>query len=411
MAAFDYIALDGKGKQKKGVMEGDSQRQVRQTLRDQGLIPLSVEPVSQSSRNSGQNALPLIGGWGTGPSIGVRDLSLITRQMATLIQAGLPLEEVLKAVSEQTEKTKIKSILMAVRSKVLEGYSLAESFGEFPRAFPKLYRSTVSAGEHSGNLDIVMNRLADYTERAHETSRDIISALVYPVVLLVVSISIVIFLMTSVVPGVIDIFSDNKQQLPMITRALIAVSDFFSKYTLVFIAALVFIYMGVSYLLKDPAIRLKFDKKILDLPVIGKLVCNINTARFASTLSILTSSGVTLVDAMRIAGEVLSNEWLRQRVVIATRSVSEGASLKGALDSAGYFPPMMLHMIASGEASGELDTMLERTARAQEMDLENFVSVVVSLVPTLVILLMGGVVLAIVLAILLPIFQLNQMVG
>ena len=407
MAAFDYIALNAGGKQMKGVMEADSQRQARQQLRDQGMIPISVEVAAQKS--SRQNVKHFA--FGAGPSISVRDLSLITRQMATLIQAGLPLEEVLNAVSRQTEQEKVRSILMAVRSKVLEGYSLANAFGEFPRAFPHLYRATVSAGEHSGHLDIVMNRLADYTESSHATKRSITAALVYPAILLFVSIAIVIFLMTSVVPGVIKVFDDNQQSLPFITVVLVAISDFFANYGLHLLGFIIVTAIGINRALKNPEIRLKFHHRLLTLPVVGKLIRTIDTARFASTLSILTSSGVTLVDAMKIAGEVLSNEWLKLRVAEAVRSVSEGSSLKGALEQAGYFPPMMLHMIASGEASGELDTMLDRTAKAQELDLNNFISVMVSLIPPVIILMMGAMVFTIVLAILLPIFQLNQLVG
>lgn len=407
MAAFDYVALNANGKQTKGVMEADSLRQVRQLLRDKGMIPLSVDP-SASKTETGIANLSRFGG---GPSINVRDLSLITRQMATLVQAGLPLEEVLNAVSRQTENHKVRSILMAVRSKVLEGYSLANAFGEYPKAFPKLYRATVSAGEHSGHLDIVLNRLADYTESSHAIKRSITAALVYPAILLFVSITIVIFLMTSVVPGVIKVFDDNQQDLPVITTILVAISDFFANYGLYFLVGLIAVAMIIHALLKRPEIRLSFHKRLLGMPVVGKLIRTIDTARFASTLSILTSSGVTLVDAMKIAGEVLSNEWLKLRVADALKSVSEGASLKNALEQAGYFPPMMLHMIASGEASGELDTMLDRTAKAQELDLNNFISVMVSLIPPVIILMMGGMVFTIVLAILLPIFQLNQLVG
>ncbi len=405
MAAFDFVALDTGGRQKKGVMEGDSQRQVRQMLRDKGMVPLSVEMAAQKAAAKG-------GGFsfGGGPSMGVRDLALVTRQMATLVQAGLPLEEILTAVSQQTEKPKIRSILMAVRSKVLEGFTLADSMADFPRAFPKLYRATVSAGEHSGHLDLVMNRLADYTESSHDTKRSITAALVYPAILLLVSISIVVFLMISVVPGVVEVFADNNQQLPTITIILIAVSDFFSAYTHYAVLAIALFIVIFMYLLRNETIRMNVHKRLLKVPMVGKLIRTINTARFASTLSILTSSGVALVDAMKIAGEVLSNDWLKQRVSTATRSVSEGASLKNALEQAGYFPPMMLHMIASGEASGELDNMLDKTAKAQELDLNNFISVMVSLIPPLIILFMGGMVFTIVLAILLPIFQLNQLV-
>ncbi|HQR43903.1 MAG TPA: type II secretion system inner membrane protein GspF, partial [Gemmatales bacterium] len=351
MPAFDYVALDQQGQQQKGVLEGDGQRQVRQLLRDRGLVPLSVDESNRKVSTTGNR------GRIVSPGIGVRDLALFTRQLATLVQAGLPLEESLAAVGQQTEKLKIRSIVMSVRSKVLEGFSLADSLADFPRAFPKLYRSTVSAGEHSGHLDIVLNRLADYTESSKESRQKLMGAMIYPALLLVVSISIAVFLMIRVVPGVVEVFQDTGHQLPILTRGLLALSHFVVNWgwlVLLLIIAAVFI---VGNVLARPAMRLAFHRKLLSMPLVGKLIRNINTSQFASTLSILTSSGVPLVDAMRIASEVLGNLWLQVKVREATQMVSEGSSLRHALETAGYFPPMMLHMIASGESSGELDTM------------------------------------------------------
>lgn len=408
MAAFDYVALDGKGKQTKGVLEGDSQRQVRQQLRDRGLVPLSVEPAAKgrSSKNNGPNF-----GFAIGPSINARDLALLTRQMATLVQAGLPIGEVLTAVAQQSEKARIRSMMMAVRSKVLEGYALADSLAEFPRAFPALYRATVSAGEHSGHLDLVLNRLADYTESSKETKQKIQGAMVYPAFLVLFSIAIVSLLMIKVVPNVVEVFSGTGQALPGITVALIATSDFFVKWWWLMLLSAFAIVMLARMLLQRPAIELRWHRYILGMPIFGKLSRNINTSRFASTLSILTSSGVPLVDAMRIAGEVMSNRWLQTRVREATQKVSEGASLKNALQNAGYFPPMMLHMIASGESSGELDTMLSRVATSQEQDLQAFIGIVVSILPPILLVVMAGLVLVIVLAILLPIIQMNNLIA
>lgn len=407
MAAFDYVALDGKGKQTKGVVEGDSQRQVRQQLRDKGLIPLSVE---QAAKGSGNKAGGKKFTFAIGPSINARDLSLLTRQMATLVQAGLPIGEVLTAVAQQSEKARISSMVMAVRSKVLEGYSLADSLGEFPRAFPPLYRATVSAGEHSGHLDLVLNRLADYTESSKETKQKIQGAMVYPAFLVVFSVAIVSLLMIKVVPNVVEVFSGTGQALPGITQALISTSAFFVSWWWLVLIAIAALVSGINLLLQNPAIQLSWHRKILGLPMFGKLSRNINTSRFASTLSILTSSGVPLVDAMRIAGEVMANRWLQTRVREATQKVSEGASLRNALQHAGYFPPMMLHMIASGESSGELDTMLSRVATSQEQDLQSFIGVVVSILPPILLVVMAGVVLTIVLAILLPIIQMNNLI-
>jgi general secretion pathway protein F len=408
VAAFDYVALDGKGKQTKGVLEGDSLRQIRQQLRDRGLVPLSVEPAAKggSGKSNGRNF-----GFPIGPSISARDLALLTRQMATLVQAGLPIGEVLTAVAQQSEKARIRSMMMAVRSKVLEGYALADSLAEFPRAFPALYRATVSAGEHSGHLDLVLNRLADYTESSKETKQKIQGAMVYPAFLVLFSIAIVSLLMIKVVPNVVEVFSGTGQALPGITLALIATSDFFVKWWWLMLLSAFAIVMLARMLLQRPAIELAWHRYILGMPIFGKLSRNINTSRFASTLSILTSSGVPLVDAMRIAGEVMSNRWLQTRVREATQKVSEGASLKNALQNAGYFPPMMLHMIASGESSGELDTMLSRVATSQEQDLQAFIGIVVSILPPILLVVMAGLVLVIVLAILLPIIQMNNLIA
>ncbi len=408
MAAFDYVALDGKGKQTKGVLEGDSQRQVRQQLRDRGLVPMSVEPAAKAAGGAGSGKKF---SFGFGPSISARDLALLTRQMATLVHAGLPIGEVLTAVAQQTEKNRIRSMMMAVRSKVMEGYSLADSLGEFPRAFPTLYRATVSAGEHSGHLDLVLSRLADYTETSKETAQKVQGAMVYPALLVVFSVIIVSILMIKVVPNMVEVFSGTGQALPAITQMLISVSDFFVAWWWLMLLLVIGLVIGANALLQKPAIRLAWDKRILGMPLFGGLSRNINTSRFASTLSILTSSGVPLVDAMRIAGEVMANRWLQTRVREATQKVSEGASLKNALQNAGHFPPMMLHMIASGESSGELDTMLSRVATSQEQDLQAFIAVVVSILPPIMLVIMACIVFMIIIAILLPIIQMNNLIA
>jgi len=405
VAAFDYVALDHKGREKKGTLEGDSSRQVRQVLRDKGMIPLSVESAGNKAKEKGAAHSR----WNS-PSLGVQDLALITRQMATLVQAGLPIEEVMTAVSQQSDKPKQRSMLLAVRSKVLEGFSLADSLSEFPRAFPKLYRATVSAGEHAGHLDLVLNRLADYTESTQESRTKIQMAMMYPIILVCLSILIVTGLMGYVVPDVVKVFVDTGQALPMLTTAMIALSDFVVHYGIFVFLLIVLAVIGFNYALRNDAFRLKCHRRLLHTPLVRKISRGTNTARFASTLSILTSSGVPLVDAMKIAGEVVSNDWIRLQVRDATKKVGEGASLKNALDQTGYFPPMMLHMIASGEASGELDNMLERTAIMQEKDMANTITLMVGLFEPMMLVFMGGVVLTIVLAIMLPILNLNQLV-
>jgi general secretion pathway protein F len=293
----------------------------------------------------------------------------------------------------------------------MEGYSLADSLGEFPRAFPRLYRSTVAAGEHAGHMDLVLNRLADYTEARQEARQKIQLAAIYPVILTFVAIAIVVFLLTYVVPDIIDVFVRSGQELPTLTKGLLAVSNFFVSWGWLILILLVAAGVAFRFALQKEQFRLRFHRQLLHIPFISRLSRGINTARFASTVSILTTSGVPLVEAMRISGEVLSNEYLKQRVREATQAVSEGGSLKNALEKTGYFPPMMIHMIGSGEASGELDRMLERTAAHQENDLQGKITALVGLFEPLMLLVMGAVVLIIVMAIMLPIMNMSQIMG
>ncbi|HEY3700526.1 MAG TPA: type II secretion system inner membrane protein GspF [Spongiibacteraceae bacterium] len=408
MVAFAFAALDTSGKEQRGVLEADSSRQVRQLLRDRGLAPLRIEPavkpVAQRTRISAGGLS--IGG----PSLRVSELALITRQLATLLQAAMPLEEALGAISRQAEKQKVTNIVLSVRSKVMEGHSLASSMAEFPAAFPNLYRATVAAGEHSGHLDLVLGKLADYSENAHASRQKVQLALLYPSLLLIVAIGIVAGLMTFVVPKVVDVIIGQGQELPMLTRGLIALSYFVTHWGFVALIAMVAMVFGVRRTLRNEQVRLRWHRQLLQLPLLGRLSRGSNTARFASTLSILTSSGVPLVEALAIGGAVLSNEWLKTNVAIATQQVKEGSALNRALEQCGYFPPMMISMIASGEMSGSLDTMLERVAASQQREFDNIVATILGIFEPMMLLVMGGAVLLIVIAILEPIFSLNQLV-
>jgi len=406
MAAFDYVALDEQGRKQKGVLEADSARQMRQLLRDRDLTPLTVEQSSAKQQREQKSLTGLLS-----PHISVKDLALLTRQLATLVQASLPLEEALSAAAQQTSKPKVRSLILAVRAKVMEGHSLASSLADFPRAFPAIYRATVAAGEKSGFLDQILNRLADYTEGSHESRQKIMMALLYPVILFVLAVLIVSGLMVYVVPDVVEVFIDTGQQLPALTIGLMAVSDFIAGYGLYLLIVLVALGFGIRYLLQQPALRLSWHRRLLKLPIIGRFTATMDTARFASTLSILTASGVPLVDAMKISTDVLSNQWLKRLVNEATRKVTEGSSLNKALLQAEHFPPMMVHMIASGEASGELDAMLQRVAASQEREVQNFIGIMLGLFEPFMLLAMGLSVLLIVLAILLPILNLNQLVS
>lgn len=405
MPAFDYVALDAKGKQKKGVLEGDSPRQVRQQLKEQGLVPLSVETNTQKVKEqAGKISIGRV-------SISAGDLSLVTRQMATLLAAGLPLEEALRAVSRQQDKPKIKSMMLAIRSKVVEGHSLASALNEFPQSFPELYRATVSAGEHSGHLDLVLEQLADYTESRYRTLKKVQGAMIYPIVLTLFAFVIVTGMLTFVVPKIVSVFEDSKQELPLITRILIGTSEFLQSWWWALLLIIVGTVFAFKKALQNNAFKHRFHHWMLKAPLLGKINRGFDASRVASTLSILSRSGVPLVEAMRISGQVAGNVCIRESVLEGAVKLKEGSSLFVALDGSGYFPPMMMQMIASGENSGELDSMLSRAANNQERELEDLINTIVALFEPLMLVVMGGVVMMIVLSIMMPILSMNSLVG
>jgi len=410
MPAFDYTALDTRGKQKKGVLEADSVRQIRQMLRDQGLVPLEVDTASERRRSSESSSGFSFDALSFGRRLGNLDRVLFTRQLATLIGAGLPIEEALQAIAQQSEKQHIASLVMGIRSKLLEGHSLAASLGDYPGSFNHMYRSTVAAGEQSGHLDKVLENLADYSERQFEARRDVDMAMLYPVVLTLLAFAIVGALMIYVVPDMVDVLENMGQELPLSTRFLIAASELARDYWWLLALIIAGIVFGVRWLLTQPNIRLNWDQRKLSIPLVSRITRSGNAARYANTLSILTSSGVPLVEAMNIAAEVVSNQYLKRRLADATQRVSEGASLRVALEGVGHFPPMLLHMVASGESSGALDSMLEKVAVYQQAEVERIVTTMVRLFEPLMLLVMGGLVMFIVMAILLPILNMNQLI-
>ncbi|MEN5093733.1 type II secretion system inner membrane protein GspF [Pseudomonas protegens] len=404
MAAYEYLAMCAAGKKTSGVLEADSPRQARQMLRERQLIALKVS-ASQGKRSSGTGSAKVSGG-----GLSSAELALLTRQLATLVQASLPLEEVLAAVAAQCEKQRLKSMLLAIRGRVLEGYSLAVALGGYPKAFPDLYRATVAAGERSGHLDQVLMNLADYTEASQAARQQIQLAMLYPSILMVAAISIVGFLLGFVVPDVIKVFIDSGQELPLLTRGLIASSAVLRDYGLLL---LILIGVGITAgraALRKPGNRERWHALVLRLPVIGGLVRASNCTRFVSTLAILGRSGVPLLDALAIASEVVANQKIRTGLKDIVRGVREGISLTRALELNGSFPPMMLYMIASGERSGELDSMLERASQQQEQQLANRIALLVGLFEPAMLVFMGASVLVIVLAILMPILSLNQLI-
>ena len=407
MPAFEYVALDQSGKQKKGIIEGDTPRHVRQTLRDKKLIPLEVDSVTDAKKKNTKEGQASF----FKTKINAADLALITRQIATLVRASIPVDETVKAVAEQCEKPKQRSMLMGIRSRVVEGHTLADALSEYPAVFSELYRSMVAAGEKSGHLDLVLERLADYTESRQEIQSKISGALVYPIILTVVSVLIVGFLLGYVVPEITKSFTKSGQELPWITQTLLDMSEFVTSWGLLTLVGIFAFVSGFKYVLRDSKMQLKWDHFKLNSWGLGKVIRGMNAARFARTLAILNQSSVPLLEGMQIAGDVMSNLELKRAVKEAAVRVREGAGLKISLQQCGYFPPMMLHMIASGENSGQLEQMLDRAADNQERQFDNLVSALMNMIGPVMILVMGSFVFTIVLAIMLPVFQLSETLG
>jgi general secretion pathway protein F len=402
MGAYQYVAVDPGGKEHRGVLEGDTPRHVRQLLRERQLLPVEIAEIEERERKT-RRQFSLFRG------ISGLDLALVTRQLATLVKAGLPLEEALLAVSEHTEKPRLKSIVLGVRAKVLEGHSLASGLEEFPHAFPPVYRATVMAGEQAGQLDTVLERLADYTESRHGLRQKVAQAMIYPILLTTIALIIIVVMLVAVVPKVVGVFETTQQELPFMTRALIAISEFVQNWWFLLILLIAGAVFLVARALKHEHIRRSVHAYILRAPLFGRVARGLNTARFTRTLSILTSSGVPALEALRISASVIANLPMRAAVEDAAVRVREGGAIGRSLSQSKLFPPMTIHLISSGEASGELDSMLERAANHQESEMNGLLAAMLSVLEPLLIVIMGLVVLAIVMAILLPIFQLNQL--
>ena len=408
MAAFHYIAINASGQKQKGLIEAESAKHARQILRERALTPLEINPAHQKTNSSG----PRFAAFSRKQSMNTKELALMTRQLATLLSAGLPIEEVLTAVAEQSEKPRTKGLILSVRSKVLEGHALASALRDFPYAFSNLYCSTVAAGEKSGHLDIVLQRLADYTEQQYEMRQKVTHALIYPSIMVLVSIGIVGFLLEYVVPKMVSVYSNIGQTLPGMTQVLISISAGLKDYGLyVLIAIIVLIFLVIRSMKTSVVFRNKIHRLVLRIPIIGNAIKVTNTARFSRTFAILSSAGVPVLEAMTISSALITNLPIRAAVDEATKRVREGANIHLALKQTTYFPPMSIHLIASGESSGQLENMLERAANNQDNDITRLIETSLALFEPAIILVMGAVVLFIVLAVLLPIFQLDQFTG
>lgn len=407
MAAFEYSALNAKGKQEKGLIEAETPRQARQLLRERGLSPLDLREVAERrGANKGiDGGKPARGG-----SLSSTELSLFTRQLATLFRSGLPLDEALTAVAQQSESPKVQRMVLAIRSRVNEGDSLANALSQFPSAFPTLFRATVEAGEQAGKLDHVLERLADYVERRQAMQSKIMLATFYPAILTLVAIGVVSLLLTYVVPKVVEVFDSIGAELPILTRMLIALSSFLRDYGVLLVIGLAAAGWLFARAMRNEDFRRRVHVRQLKLPLVGRLTRGANTGRFTRTLGILFGAGVPILDAMRIGTQVVTNLPMHDAIQEAARRVREGAGLAKSLEASKLFPPITVHLIASGEASGKLDEMLDRAADNQEREVETLIAALMGIFEPVLILAMGGIVLLIVLAILLPIFDLNTLV-
>ena len=400
MAAYEYRALDPDGKRRRGMLEADSSRQARQMLREQGLSPLSVDAVvdAGTGRRRRRARLP------------AADLALVTRQLATLLLTGAPLADALATALRQARHPRVQRVLAGLRARVVEGRGMAAGMADFPAVFDPVFRATVAAGEQSGRLDAVLARLADYTESRQAMHQRVQQALIYPSVLVVMSVAILGGLLGYVVPKIVQVFATMHAQLPLLTRVLIAASNGLRAWWWLLLILAVAAIWGARTLLRQPPARAGWQRFMLRWPFFGRLTRGIETARFARTLSILTASGVPILEGLGIAQQVVHNLPMRAALAEATVRVREGSGIAGALERSGYFPPMAVYLIASGEGGGQLEAMLERAAIQQEREAQGLIATALSLFEPLTIVVMGLVVFAIVLAILLPIFRLDQLV-
>ena len=383
---------------------------MRQQLRASQLKPVAVDVSRKlggsSSKRSGFNLAELFK-----PRLSAAELALVTRQLAVLIQSNVPIDEALAATAKQARKAKVKSLVLQIRSRVVEGHSLAYALGDFPQVFNEMYRAMVKAAEHAGFLGPVLERLADYTENRQHTQQKLKLAMIYPLFLTLVAIAVVSILMVMVVPQLVSLFAHTNQTLPPLTQGLIATSEFFSQWWWAMIATSIGLVIGVKQWLRNPNQRRVLHQWLLKIPFVSGLLVALDTARFASTLSILTASGVPLLEGLRIAGQVMTNRVLREASETVANTVQEGGSLNRALEQTQHFPPMMVQMVASGEAGGELDAMLTRAAVNQERELESTLGALMSIFTPAMVLLMAVVVCVIVMAILLPIIEMNNLVA
>ena len=398
MAAYEYQALDASGRTKKGVISADNIKAARRELRKLALTPVKVSPTRDKTENKTESR-----------KLKSKELVLVTRQLAMLIGSGTPVEQALGSVANTAEKNRVRSILASVRANVMEGQSLSDGLRSESRSFPRLYSAIVSAGEGAGALDQVLERLANYLEASEKMRGKVISALIYPIVLAVVALAVIIALLIFVVPRVVEQFDTMGQQLPFLTLAMVAIANFLKAYGVYVLVGIVALIIGANRALKNRAIKLRVDRFVLGLPLIGKVVRDVAAARFARTFATLANSGAPVLDCLTAARETTPNLVMQEAVDEMRETVREGGSLSASMARTGVFPPLVVHMAASGEDGGRLGHMFDKGAEYLESEFEAASSIVLGLLEPLITVVMGGLVLMIILAIMLPILQLNTL--
>lgn len=405
MPAYRYEAVDGLGASSKGVVHAESPRAARSDLRSRGLLPLALDVITGQVDASGNVLARRFG-----DRLSTIELALFTRQLASLLEAKLPLEQAFSALLEQAERPYVRDLIASIRAEVMGGASLSDALARHPRDFADIYRALVASGEHIGQLSGVLSRLADFVERRNALVQKVKLAFTYPAIVTIVAFAIVIFLLTYVVPQIVSVFANTKQQLPFLTVAMLAISDFVRQWGWLLALVLTTAFVAWRRSLRDPAALMRWHRWLLTAPLVGRFERSLNTSRFASTLAITISSGVPILRALQTSRDTLSNVAMREQVEEATASVREGVSLARALSAHPHFPPMLIHMIRAGEVTGELPAMLNRASQMQEQDLERRALTIAGLLEPALILAMGVVVLLIVLAVLMPIIEINQLV-
>lgn len=400
MAFYQYQALDSAGKAIKGTLEADSERQARQALRSKNLTPVIIRTLQHAAdRGNGRHY-----------ALSRQALALFTRQLSVLVSAGVPLADALKSIVEQTEKPSARQLMTQVRSRLLEGYSLAQAMGKYPKAFPLLYRTTIAAGEQTGKFDTVLDKLALYTDNQQKMLQKIQQALIYPILMVIVSFSIVSFLLVFVVPKMVDVFTDSSEALPIMTVVLISISHAMHAYGLYGVLLAILAIVIFKQAMKRPNFVLKYHQTLLRLPGISHFLQVANTARYAHTFSILFSAGVSVLESMRVSTSLLANRFMQNRFQDAYQYVKEGLPVSQALAKTTFITPMVRHLIETGEKSGNLAGMMEHAGAHLDQEITRITDTMLTLLEPLIIIIMGLVVLFIVLATLLPIFSMQQLV-